>query len=388
MTTTEQFISDLPQTTVVQALQALLPALLSNWNNPEAFRRAATPEFMRQTRTPRAEAAKAVAVVDQTLKQVVRMRTTHFRPFATDDDLEYAYTKIVPTSADSPSMQGALWLAFQAQKKAIDFLDSEEGKAAKATTVKAVDANKQLFQALGAEAEGLTLAKIERILTTLSRRALGESVSEFELATIAGFIIELARRQARIKGGDNVLAGQSNRLSEDLRMLATVIEPVHKAELNEAYQRFMRLSSTDKGRRFDRLRQFLNRRAREIGKLAPPGFEKFCQAIESQLFPYPAQIEWLRSYLKPLYNNAEQSSIFDNCISEASIRQRYEKLMSEKNANPTLVEMARAFSQARVSHFDDPAQQEFLEQLDLKSEFGWPSSLAELRAGIKAKANA
>lgn len=380
MTPTEQFLSTLPQATVVQALQSLLPAMLSHWDQPEAFHRAATPRFMHHAGISRTDAAKAVAVVAQALKQVVRMHTTHFRPFANDDDLEYAYTRIVPSSADSPSMQGSLWLAFQAQKKAIDYLDSEEGKAAMATVVNAVFANKEVFKALGAGSEGLTLAKIERILNTIARRALDDSASNFELTAIAGYIIELGRREARGKGREKALANRATRLNEELRMLATVIEPVHKAELNEANQRFMRLSAIEKGRRFDRLRQYLNRRAKEVGELAPRGFEKFCHAVENKLFPYPAQIEWMRSYLKPLYTNAEQSSIFDNCISEASIRQRYEKVMSEKNVNATLVEMARAFSQATADRLDDPAQREFLEQLNLRAEFNWPSTLAQLHA--------
>lgn len=384
MTPTEEILSKLPEATTVQALQSLLPAMLAHWNNPEGFRRAATPEFMGKTGIPRADAAKAVAVVDQALRQVVRMRNTHFRPFHTDDDLEFAYTKIVPTSADSPSMQGSLWLAFQVHKAAIDYLESVEGTLTKAEFVKIVDKNKAVFQALGQEAEGLTLAKIERILVTIGRKFLAEQTDNFALAAIAGYIIEFARREARRSGNENVLGSQAGRMSEELRMLATVIEPVHKAELNEANQRFMRLNSMDKGHRFDQLRNYLNRRAREIAKLAPPGFEKFCHAVESKLFPYPAQIEWMRTYLKPLYANAEQSSIFDNCISEPSIRQRYEKVMSEKTANATLIEIARAFAVAKLSHQVDPGEREFLEKLNLREEFNWPGSLRELKAQRKA----
>ena len=357
---------------------------MAHWNDSEGFRRAATPEFMRKAGIPRADAAKAVAVVDQALRQVVRMRNIHFRPFYNDDDLEFAYTKIVPTSADSPSMQGSLWLAFQAHKNAIDYLDSAEGKVTKAEFVKIVDKNKAIFQALGVEAEGLTLAKIERILVTIGQKFLAGQTDDFALAAIAGYIIEFARREARSLGNENVLASQAGRLSEELRMLATVIDPVHKAELNEANQRFMRLNSTEKSRRFDQLRSFLNRRAREIAKLAPPGFEKFCHAVESKLFPYPAPIEWMRTYLKPLYANAEQSSIFDNCITEPSIRQRYEKVMSEKTANATLIEMARAFAAAKLRHQVDPGEREFLDKLDLGEEFNWPGSLQEMNAQGKA----
>ena len=380
MTPTEQFLSTLPQATIVQALQALLPAMLSHWNEPEAFHRAATPHFMHYAGIPRTDAAKAVAVVDQALKQVVRMRATHFRPFANDDDLEYAYTKIVPSSADSPSMQGSLWLAFQAQKKVIDYLDSEEGQAALATVSKSVFANKDTFKALGAASEGLSLAKIERILITIGRRSLGKNTLNFDLTAIAGHIIELGRKKSRGMSTENVMASRAGGLNEELHMLATIFEPVHKAELNEANQRFLQLSAMDKSRRFDRLRQYLNRRAEEVGKLAPAGFEKFCHSLESLMFPYPAQIEWMRSFLKPLYTNAEQSSIFDNCISEASIRQRYEKVMSEKNVNAPLVEMARAMSQAAVTRLDDPARREFLEQLNLRVEFNWPATLTQLNA--------
>ena len=384
MTPMEELLSGMTEATIVQALQSLLPSLLSNWNNPEGFRRAATPGFMREAGIPRADAAKAVAVVDQARRQVLRLRGVHFRPFTTDDDLEFAYTKIVPTSANSPTMQGSLWLAFQAQRSAISYLDAKEGAAAKLQVVKAVDDNKAVFQALASEAESLTLPQIERILVTIGRKVLDEKTGDFNLSVITGYIIETGRREARNKQDGGIMASEGGRLSEEVRMLATVIEPVHKAELNEASQRFMRLKDTEKAQRFDRLREYMNRHAQQVGKMAPAGYEKFCQAVESQLFPYPAQIEWMRSYLKPLYANAQQSSLFDNCLTEASIRQRYEKVMSEKNSNTSMVEMARAFALAKLSRLEDPGQRDFLERLDLREEFNWPGSLEELKAQQKA----
>ena len=65
----EKYLADKPESMIIRALQVLLPPLLTHWGNPEAFRRAGTPGFMREAGIPKAEAAKAVAVVDQAFRQ-------------------------------------------------------------------------------------------------------------------------------------------------------------------------------------------------------------------------------------------------------------------------------------------------------------------------------
>lgn len=376
----ESFLSDKPESMIIRALQWLLPALISNWGDLDAFRRAGTPGFMREAGIPRGDAVKAVGVVDQAFRQATRIQAQQFRPLKKQEDLEYAYTRLVPSVTDSSARQGFLWLAYQAQSKAIDFLQSDKGKNVGRNLAKAVEENKNIFVSLSEDAESLNLAKIERILMVLGRKSLGEEAGNFELSMVTGAIIEFARAEGRSVLQEDLLTSRHGAGNEDKRLLLSVVDPVHLAELNEANNRFLRLDDGEKGRWFDRLRGFLNRNATSVATSAPKGYEAFCLAVEGMLFPYPAQLEWMRAYLKPLYTNAQQSSTFDNCVTEASITQRYKKMMAESSPNKTMIELARSFALVKLNMFEEPEQREFLDGLNLREEFQWPASLAELKA--------
>ena len=384
MTPMERFLSGKPEAMVVRALQWLLPSILAHWGDPEGFRKEATAGFMREAGMPDDDEPKAVAVVDQAFRRADALRAVHFRPFRTYEELEYAYSKIVPGFANSPTMQGSLWLAFQMQRSAIDYLDSEEGQAALEQMAKAVEGNKAVFQEMISETQDLNLTAIEKILILIGRRSLPETTENFSLGAIAGHIIETARKEARTRKVIDLLDSRANKMSEEVKKLAAVIEPCRRAELNEANVKFMKLDDAEKRQRFDRLRAFLHRQAQEVAQFAPAGFERFCQAVESQLYPYPAQVEWVRSYLKPMFVNAQQSALFDNCLTEASIRQRYDKVMAEKSSNVTMVELARAFAIAELNKQEEPEQRAFLQQLNLREEFNWPRTLEEMKSQLKS----
>ncbi len=380
----EQMIAGKSEERVIEGVQALLPALLEHWEDQAAFRRAGTPAFMRAAGYSREEMEKAVAVADQAFRQVPRLHTRQFRPYTDQEALGNAYSRLVPSATDSPMRQGFLWLAFQVQSAAIDFLQSEAGEAAAAKVRKAVDDGRVVFQTLLADPENLNLEKVERVLRALAERTLGEEAGRFQLDVIAGDLIEFARREARQPPGQDLLAIPRDIPPEQVRLLSVLVEPVHVAELNEANHRFFRLKDQEKARWFDILRRFLERNGAELARFAPMGFEKFAEAVEARLFPYPAPLEWMRAYLRPLYNNAQQSSVFDNCLTEASIRQRYEKLNSEKASNRIMIELARVFALANLNKLADPGQQEFIEGLDLQREFQWPATLADVKTQLKA----
>ncbi len=376
----ERFLADKPESMIIRAVQWLLTPLLSCWGDPQAFRRAGTPRFMREAGMPRSDAARAVGVVDQAYRQATRVHAQQFRPLKSQAELEYAYTRLVPTVTDSPARQGFLWLAFQAQMKALEFLNSERGREAVSRLAKAVDDNRNVFFGLNVESEGLTLAKIDRILVVLAGKVMDEKRDAFEKSICAGHIIEYARVTARSAPKEDLMASRQTPENRDLRMLTYIVEPVHKAELNEANLRFARINEVEKGRWFDRLRGYLNRNADKVSDAAPLGFENFCRTVESLIFPYPTQLEWIRAYLKPLYTNASQSSIFDNCLTEVSITQRYNKLVGESNSNNIMVELARAFALAKLTKMEEPGLTAFLDELNFREEFSWPGSLEELKA--------
>jgi hypothetical protein len=379
----EQAIAGKPEDQLIQAVQALLPALLEHWDDHQGFRRAGTPPFMREAGFAREEMAKAVTVVDQAFRQVPMLHHRQFRPYYKSEQLEGVYMRLVPSASDSPVRQGFLWLAFQVQAAVIDYLGSEAGLAAMQKIRKAVDEGKVVFRALMADPENLTPDKVEKVLFALTEKTLAEEADRFQLYAVVCSLIEFARREARQPPGQDLLALQREIPPAQVRLLAVLVEPVHTAELNEANHRFFRLKDGAKGRWFDVLRSFLDRHGSDLVKYAPLGFEKFSEAVEANLFPYPAQLEWMRAYLKPLYTNAQQSSVFDNCMTEASVRQRFEKLDSEKSSNKVMIELARAFALANLNKLGEPGQSEFLDTLNLKEEFQWPATLEELKAQLK-----
>lgn len=376
----QQGLSVNEESLVIKGLQALLPVILQHWGKPEAFREAAVPVLSEAMGLDAEQASKANALAEQTLRQVTRIRAAQFRPYQSDEALDQAYTRLVPTATEAPVRQGFLWLAFQVQRSANEFLAGDRAKEALAKLKMAVDEQKALFGNLPLDSPRLSLESVERILTVLAQKKVADVGGEFQYAVICGHLMEWARAEAREGEDRDLLAGGGATVTDDARLLTPLVPPVRHAALNEAHQRFLKLNDQAKSRRFDGLRKLLSGHVVNLAVAAPHGFEAFCLAVEALLCPYPAQLEWVRSYLKPLYTNAQQSTVFDNCLNEATISQRYQKLLEEKSANVTMLELSRAFALAKVSRLAGPEETEFLNQLNLRSEFNWPTSVEEIKA--------
>lgn len=380
----ENVLAGQSDSAVIAGLQAVLPHLLEQWNNVDGFNKAAIPVLIDKLGLSDEHGEKVKSLAEQALRQVFRLRTMQFRSARNMALLDGVYTRLVTTATDSPTRQGFLWLAFQAQKASIEYLETEEGGKALSSLKKGVDGHKTLIANLTADKEKLTIDKIEKILTALGRKVLEDSVGAFQLSALAGSIVEWVRSEARGPPEKDLLSSDG-KVSEEDRLLTPLLEPVRQAEMNESYHRFLRMSDAEKRRRFDILRKTLHKHIKKVALHAPQGFEKFCMAVEGLLFPYPAAIEWMRSYLKPIYANAQQSSIFDNCLTEPAISQRYEKMIEEKSANLIMLELSMAFALSKLTKLDDPEQQAFISNLKLDKDFGWPKSLEELKSQMSSR---
>ena len=377
-------LSGKSEATVLAAIQALLPTLTSCWGRPEAFVNQAAPVLGKELTALEGDMREFAA---SSYRQVVRLRNSQFRPFYQTGVLEQVYTRLVPTATDSPLRQGFLWLAFQAQHAAAEYAVSDEGKEMLKQLKYLVGENETIFAGLmGGEEDdrSLTLDKIERILYSMAEKIFGEGVPGMRPAALAGWLIEFSREEARSPRDTDLLSASDEHVTEDNRKILPLLEPVRRAELNEAFTRFVRMNEQQKARRFDQLRKTLRNDIKKVARYAPQGFERFCIAVEALLFPYPASIEWMRSYLKPIFTKAAQSSVFDNCVSEAAIAQRYDKLAEEKSANKVMLELSRAFALAKLNRLDTPDLVGFLSSLDLARTFSWPASLGELKQRLEA----
>lgn len=376
----EKFLEGMPDHDILRGMQALLPSLKSCWGDLEAFLKAALPVYLAEIGLEKEMAGPAKTYLEKTLRQVARLHATQFRVAPTKDDLEVLYQRLVPTATDSPTRQGYLWLAFQIHDATLSHFDSEAGKREIFQLTKAIEDNRQLFHGLLADAEKLSLTMVDKMLITFARKVLGAEAENFLYAGAAGILIEKIRIESRKPPRQDVLSEELADQSNESRRLSSLVEPVRAAELNEAHQRFLRMNDKDKTGRFGALRKMLNKLIKQVSVYAPLGFEKFCQGLESKLFPYPAQLEWMRSYLKPIYTNASQSSIYDNCVTETAINQRYQKLVEEKTSNPIMLELSKSIAMAKLNTSSNAEELKFLEELDLKAEFDWPVSFEELKA--------
>ncbi|HEX9844249.1 MAG TPA: hypothetical protein VGC20_15935, partial [bacterium] len=165
----------------------------------------------------------------------------------------------------------------------------------------------------------------------------------------------------------------------EIPMVSILSEAVRQAELLEARQRFARLKNPERTRRYEVFRKVLVRLISKVAKFAVDGFEKFCTAVENEMFPYPAQIEWIRSFVKPVYGNAAQSSVFDACVTEQSVEARYQKLREEKSVNIVMLELGRALARSKFKAAEEEQKKNFLLELDLVKEFEWPASMDEFK---------
>jgi hypothetical protein len=371
-----------PRPVVVRALRALMPPLLEKWGDAPNFRDQARPILQREAGAT-LSADDCLALSDQTYRAVVRFRSAHFRPLENAPSLDAVYkgldAGLNPATAN-PVMSGALWLAYRLQGAAIQYLNSAEGRAVLVKAEASLATPPMAWQRqLGGEGS-LSLERIEAVIAERIQQEQGAGPNRFSTFAVAGRIVERSRSVARkppaIDQGDAPPRepGAAERLADALA------EHVRNAELGEARTRFSKLTPDETAKRFDAFKLQLLRMAAQVAKYAPAGFEPFCQAIEALLYPYPAQVEWIRAFVKPLWTNASQSTLFEGPKTTELVNQRYQLLRKAKQGNPVLIELARAFALVATKTAEQEEATGFLKDLDMVGELQWPSTLEDVKA--------
>lgn len=219
--------------------------------------------------------------------------------------------------------------------------------------------------------------------------ALGADVNRISLYAITGRLLERARAAARQPPLLALPDAPPREQTPAEKLTDALASPIREAELAEARARFAKLTTDQTAKRFEEFKYQLLRAIPKVADFAPLGLEPFSQALEAVLYPYPAQLEWTRSFVKPIWTNANQSTAFQGRNTPDLINQRYEHLRKTKQGNPIIIEMARAFALdlCRTAKEEQPSAT-FVEDLDLAAEFGWPTTVDEMRRQWERSAGA
>ncbi|HEX9843648.1 MAG TPA: hypothetical protein VGC20_12900, partial [bacterium] len=317
--------------------------------------------------------------------QVQRARATYFRSIENAAQLEHLFKELDlgAAKAASPLQQGVLWLASRLQQQAIAALQEPKVKEQIARVLEAVPEQRgQLVRALGT-AEELTLDRVEEALAALAQRVLAGTPGAFELIALAGHLLEQVRQAARRPRKIDLAQDEAPRNDAYTALLATLLEPVRHAELNEARQRYARMSEEEKNRRFNEFRRALLRIIGEVAPFAPEGFEPFCAAIETHLHPYPEPLQFIRTYARPIWNNGAQSNIFTNSTTPQSVQHTYDQMAKARQGNPVVLEIAKAFALRNFRQSEVSGKSAALREVNLKAEFGWPTTMDELKSALR-----
>jgi hypothetical protein len=313
-------------------------------------------------------------------RQTLRIRAVHFRAIENTAQLEHHFRELDQTASEdkAPIRQALLFLASRLQQSAIAYLGTAEAEKHRAIALKAVlERRDSLVGALGNSRE-LILDRIEAVLAAFISDVLGEQVGRFEIFALAGHMVEQVRLSAR-QPPEIILDVEEMPDTKDVGpLLGLLTEPVRQAELNEARMRYARLNEARKTSLYNHFRVRLQRVLKDVAMYAPKGFVPFCEAIESRLFPYPEQLGHIRAYLRPIYENASQSSIFTDANTPQSVQQRYDALMKARKGNPFLLEIARAFAMRNFKSVNIESKRAYMRDIDLKEDFGWPATTKEL----------
>ncbi|MBI4083313.1 MAG: hypothetical protein HY423_11955 [Candidatus Lambdaproteobacteria bacterium] len=367
---------------VLRALKGLYAPLQEFWGDANLFRVAAVPILSRSGMAALADPVKAHTFAEQVYQQVLRIRAAHFRPVTSLPTLDTVYKGVSNAYMNTPLRQGALWLAYRFQQLAVKYLATAEAQAALSRIYTALDQNRERIATELNASPTLTLDALEATLAGVMRDSLGASMTRFNAGALAGLLVERLRELSRQSPDLGIIPGEVTAGAGDARVLAIFTESARTAELNEARARFARLPEDEKMKRFETFKKQLMQNIRDVAPFAPISFEKFCEAVEASLYPYPYPLEWVRSFLKPIHSNAAQSATFDNCMSVASVHQRYQKLREEKSANVVMLELGKAFALSAFKAVQAESTRQFMKELDFAGEFGWPTTVAELKARL------
>lgn len=381
----ENLLAGKSRQSVLQAVKTLLDPILENWGSEDAFVQASVELLRKGLGDEEALSKDLETMAQQIYLTVMQIRSLQTRHIKSHQELTQTEKTLEPTFAQSPMRQGCLWLAVHARQEAIDRLDSPEGKTGQAKVIKALDRERANLSKRLQEAKYADLGQLEKALAGYAGKVLGKK-NPFLLGTLAGDIIESARKRGRLPPNDTGLPVDFSDNSPETRLISTLEDIVRQAELSEARQRFSLLNDYQKGARYEALRKVMQKNIDDISPHAPGKFEGFCQAVESIAFPYPNPLEWVRVFLKPLYTNASQSTAFDKCRTEQSVNYRYQKIQEERGVNPIMLEMSKAFALATLKTVQQENLKNFLVDVNLVGEFDWPADIEDLKEHLSPEA--
>jgi len=373
---------------IMSAVKALHPVLLKAWGQPSRFRDAASAVLMQVLGGEKSNPNEVGALAAQIYQMVAQIRSLHIRYLPTTTALQQVHKTLEPTFATAPIRQACLVLAVQMHQTALTYFATAEGEKAYQALIASLDSQRMAIAHKLAENENIVLDQVEAALASVASVVAGKQDTAFHHAALAGRLLEKSRQVARMHPSKSQVPADFADNSPEIRIVSALEDATRRAELNEARARFTGLNEYQKGARYEGLRKLMLKQIDQIAPYAPEGFDKFCQAVEAIAYPYPAPLEWVRVFLKPLFTNAQQSSAFDKCRTEQSVQHRYGKIREEKGANPIMLELARAFALANLRTAQHESIQTFLSEVDLVKEFKWPASLADLKQRFSRKPGA
>ena len=377
----ESILAGKPLSQSIGALRGLSTPLREHWGNLEDFKNAGMIFLAKESEGILFDKEKGPQQLELIYRQTLRMRAVHFRAIENTAQLEIHFKELDQAAAagNSALRQALLFLSSRLQQSAITYLGTAEAEKHRAIALKAVlERRDSLMGALG-NLQELTLDRVEALLAAFISDVLGEQVGRFEIFALAGHMVEQIRLAAR-QPPEIILDSTEMPDTKDVGpLLGLLTDPVRQAELNEARIRYARLKEDQKTSLYNHFRVRLQRVLKEVAMYAPKGFVPLCEAIESRIFPYPEQLGYIRAYLRPIYENASQSSIFTDANTPQSVQQRYEALMKARKGNPFLLEIARAFAMRNFKSLTIESQRAYMRDVDLKADFGWPATMQELQ---------
>lgn len=381
----EAMLTGKPRSVAIGALRALVVPLREHWGDLEAFREAGLDVLAKEGGGTLYDEKQSPAHLEQVYRQTVRARAMHFRPIENTAQLETLFKELDLLAAKntSPLQQGVLWLAMRIQHQAIAYLQQPATEGQVNSVLEAVNPRRNdLERALG-DPQKLTLDRIESVLGALAKDVLAGLPGPFEQSVLAGHLLERVRAAARRPPRIDVTTDEAPRNDALTALFAVFLEPVRAAELNEAKARYARLSDAERTRRYNEFRRTLVRIVQDIASFAPHGFDVFCEALETRLYPYPEPLQFIRSFARPIWNSGAQSSAFTNATTPQGVQLLYEQYSASRQGNPVMLELARAFALHNFRGANGDGNAPPLTEVDLKEQFGWPTTIRELQAALR-----
>jgi hypothetical protein len=372
-----------PRSVAIGVLRALVVPLKEHWGAIELFREAGLDVLAKEGGGTLYDEKNSPAHLEQLYRQVQRARATSFRAIESSAQLDQLHKELDLSAAKaaSPLQQGVLWLASRLQQQAIAYLQQPAAQEQIAKVLAAIAQQREGFGRLLGKTDQLTLERVEEVLAEFAQQSLGGALGAFERTALAGHLLEKVREAGRRPRKLDVSNDDAPRNDAMTALLAVFMEPVRQGELNEAKLRYARLSEEEKTKRYNEFRRNLQRIIGEVAPAAAEGFESFCDAIERRMYPYPEPLQFIRTYARPIWNNGAQSNVFANATTPQSVEHAYEQAAKAKQGNPVTLEIAKAIA---LNNFRQASRGKAvnLGEINLKSEFGWPSTVAELKTVI------